>query len=116
MGQYFAIVNLTKRQYFDSGSFGGCVKKWGTIGGKAMRATGLLLTDEWAGDKIAVVGDYGGWGLVPADDLAEYEKVHGTDDEGRNLYFVALSLYEDVGKRAAELLAAFESAEGVING
>jgi hypothetical protein len=77
MGQYFKIVNLTKRQYFSASIFDEGIKKSSILRGIHGYAFGKLLTiglsEEnpkwrkgnsngiwagcWAGDRIAIVGD-----------------------------------------------------------
>jgi hypothetical protein len=77
MGQYFKIVNLTKREYFSASIFDEGVKRSSILRGIHAYAFGKLLTiglsEEsskwrkgngsgigagcWAGDRIAIVGD-----------------------------------------------------------
>ncbi len=77
MGQYYKIVNLTKRQYFSASVFNEGIKKYGILWGIHAYALGKLLTiglaeenakwrkgnsngiwaGSWAGDRLAVVGD-----------------------------------------------------------
>lgn len=67
MGQYFYVVNLTKKQYLDPHRFGDGAKlfEFGTGGGTMTGLSWLLSTGggsnwggTWAGDSIVIVGDY----------------------------------------------------------
>lgn len=82
MGQYWRIVNLTKKEYLDPYTLGSGAKLWEQVAndlpGRALivllaampvpRGGGDLNLDDdvakrtigrWAGDRIALVGDYG---------------------------------------------------------
>ena len=79
MGQYYKIVNLTKKEYLKPHAFGDGLKllEFGSGGCGTMCALAILLSDgngrgggdlhtkrnekligSWAGDKIVVTGDY----------------------------------------------------------
>lgn len=66
MGQYHAIVNFDRRTGFDPHSVDSGIKLM-ELGHTPRSLAGLfvLLTDEWAGDKIAIVGDYAEKGDLP---------------------------------------------------
>lgn len=88
MGQYYRIINLTKREYLDPHYFGDGLKlmEFALSGFGTMAALGILLASgngrgggdlrsesrivgSWAGDKIVIGGDYddpGKW-CEPAD-------------------------------------------------
>jgi hypothetical protein len=77
MGQYFKIVNLTKRQYFSASVFNEGIKRYAIMRGLHAYVLGQLLAlglpegnskwekgnqsgvwrESWAGDRIAIVGD-----------------------------------------------------------
>lgn len=69
MGQYFLIVNVTKKQYLSPHDFGHGAKllEFTPTGGGIMMALGLLLAEEtdipgkysWAGDNVIICGDWG---------------------------------------------------------
>ena len=81
MGQYYKIVNVTKREYLTGHAFGEGIKlmEFGMSAGGSMAALAILLADgngrgggdlhtedpiaesiigRWAGDKIVIAGDY----------------------------------------------------------
>ena len=60
MGQYHAIANLTKHAGYSPRSLGNGIKlmEFGSDGIGAVGALIHLLANSWAGDRIAVVGDY----------------------------------------------------------
>lgn len=78
MGQYWAIVNLDKKERIHPADFGDSRKflEWGLSSGGLLTALAVLLaapesmgdgggdadrtvwTGRWAGDRIAIVGDY----------------------------------------------------------
>jgi len=93
MGQYYVVVNLTKKQYLYPHRFNEGVKllEFGASGGGTMTGLAILLANSnnrgggdlrsdnpiigsWAGDRIVIAGDY-----AKAGDPAEPKK-------GVNLY------------------------------
>ena len=93
MGQYYLIINKTKKQYLNPHRFGDGLKllEFGPSGRGTMYALALLLrqSDEggggdypgenpvvgsWAGDEIAIVGDYDSSRLFQTAD-EEYEEM-----------------------------------------
>ncbi|PSB00405.1 hypothetical protein [Merismopedia glauca] len=77
MGQYHLIVNLDKKEYLNPSYFGDGLKLWEFAGSKTTIGLTALLTannegaggdfnvptsnhliGSWAGDKIAIIGDY----------------------------------------------------------
>jgi hypothetical protein len=71
MGEYFKVVNITKRQFLCPHSFGDGAKllEFGSGGGTMQALTVLLstrpfdhdgenLAGSWAGDRVVIVGDY----------------------------------------------------------
>jgi hypothetical protein len=77
MGQYYRVVNITKKQIIDPYIFGSGMKlmEFTSDGMSVMQGLGILLADgnnrgggdlrssnpvigSWAGDKIVVTGDY----------------------------------------------------------
>jgi len=75
MGQYFRLINLDKREYVDPWDVGGAAKLWEWCANNQCRAIPFLLrqsseggggdvrrdyalASRWAGDRIALVGDY----------------------------------------------------------
>lgn len=61
MGQYHVVVNLSKKEYLYPRKFNDGVKlmEFGASGMGTMLALGWLLGNEWNGDHITIVGDYG---------------------------------------------------------
>lgn len=60
MGQYYRIVNLDKYQSFNAHYFDSGIKLMESpyVGNKFVDAVTELLCNEWAGDRVAYVGDY----------------------------------------------------------
>lgn len=75
MGQYFLIVNLTKKEYLDPHNLGGGLKLWEICANSVLNVLGFLLrkssegggddiqkdyknAGRWAGDRIVVIGNY----------------------------------------------------------
>lgn len=117
MGQYHIIVNLDKKQYLHPHRFGdglkllefGCSKV--TMAALAMllansngRGGGDFNSDDpligsWAGDRIAIVGDY------DDPDVLNYP-TSTNDNPERNLYFCAdQGELEDISERAMIAMA-----------
>ena len=111
MGQYFLVVNTAKRQYLDAGRFGENIKRSGILRGKHAAALGLLLCDatqpegahtlfgSWAGDPIAVTGDY-----APPNSASVPTST--VDTPTKNLYALANDEYEDISRQAMLMLIA----------
>lgn len=60
MGQYYVAVNIDKRQVLDPHDYdnGAKLMEWSYIGNRFVTALQNLITDEWKGDRVYVVGDY----------------------------------------------------------
>lgn len=58
MGQYYVIANLDKRVGYSPRSVGGFVKLMEVGHSHSLAPLFALLGDTWAGDRIALVGDY----------------------------------------------------------
>lgn len=75
MGQYFHLINFDKKEYINGWNLGGGVKLWEWCANNITRVIPFLLrksneggggdiekdyktAGRWAGDKIALVGDY----------------------------------------------------------
>lgn len=83
MGQYFLIVNTTKREFLDPHQFGDGLKLGELNGGQVMHALVAMLSSgaemdggavygRWAGDRIVIAGDYAQDGEhVPEDMMKE---------------------------------------------
>lgn len=101
MGQYYKVVNTTKKQVMYPHAFGSGAKlmEFSSDGMSIMQGLAILLADgngrgggdlrsenpligSWAGDNIVVTGDYADEGKF-------------TDDPTKNLYEVA-ETYEDI--------------------
>lgn len=109
MGQYYKVVNTTKKQVLEPHSFGSGAKlmEFSSDGRSIMQGLAILLADgngrgggdlksdnplvgSWAGDSIVIAGDYADEGKFVQD-----EKV--------NLYFGAND-YEDISFKVIEVL------------
>ena len=75
MGQYFRLINYDKREYIDPWRLGGAAKLWEWCANNQCRIMPFLLrqsteggggdiqkeydlSGHWAGDSLALVGDY----------------------------------------------------------
>jgi len=130
MGQYYVIVNTTKKQLIRPWGFGDGAKllEWGCSSNGTATALAALLASgngrgggdlacnlpivgSWAGDVIVVAGDYADAGEhVPPEDMARFREAvrfEGTDAQWEKekpcLYSVACELYDNVSD---EILAA----------
>jgi len=127
MGQYYYVINTTKRQYLHPHRFGDGLKllEFGCSGCSTMTALAILLADgngrgggdlrsddpivgSWAGDQIVIGGDYADPGrFVPEADMAAYREAEkGDGDEAPTLHAVASALYEEI---SAKVLPAMKS-------
>ena len=91
MGQYFKVINKTKKEFINPHTFGNGLKLWEIVASSkgVMQGLGLLLAEghieynkenaepipstiigRWQGDSIAIVGDYAKSGLY---DMCEDE-------------------------------------------
>jgi hypothetical protein len=104
MGQYHTIINLTKQQKLDPYDLGDGVKlmEFGQSGFGACFGLGLLLANDWKGDRIAIVGDYGNEDDVRLE-FEDKELLKQYPDE--SLYSIADKLPSAVS-RARELMLA----------
>lgn len=61
MGQYHMIVNISKQEFLTPRTFtdGSKLMEFGSSGGGTMLALAWLLKNDWNGDYISIVGDYG---------------------------------------------------------
>jgi hypothetical protein len=110
MGQYYYVVNVTKKQYLHPHDFNDGLKllEFGASGDGTMMGLALLLSDgngrgggdarnqsqligSWAGDQIVIAGDYADNGRF-------------TDDPVRNLHEVAEAEYENISKQVAKIV------------
>ena len=118
MGQYYKVVNITKKEYLSPFTFGDGMKLMefasagcGTLAGLAVllssgngRGGGDLRSEDriigsWAGDKIVIAGDYGDEKKYVTKKDCEGLK----DDDGKalehskvNLYHIVSEKYKDV--------------------
>lgn len=143
MGQYYVVVNLDKRQFlhphtFDNGlklmEFGNSAQS--TLLGLTVllasgngRGGGDFCTDgvppglaelvgSWAGDRIAIVGDYDDDGKffdqsgITEDEIATIRDAHLAKAETFNVYnLCSYGLFQDISPMVVELLLA--GGEGV---
>lgn len=100
MGQYHVPVNLDRMETINPHRFGDGIKlmEFGSSGYGTMAALGYLLAGEgrWAGQRIAIVGDY-----AEAGDL-DHNNVTGIDVA--NLYYLHDDPEHDVSDEAAQRL------------
>ena len=98
MGQYFRVVNKTKREYVSPWDIGGGAKLWEWCanhtagifpyllrksnegGGGDIQSDNLQFAGRWAGDEVYLVGDY----------------------DKSNLYETAESQYHNISKELAK--------------
>lgn len=118
MGQYYYVINRTKRQYIHPHKFDDGLKllEFGCSGGGTMTALALLLADgngrgggdarsksaiigSWAGDSIVIAGDYADPGRFVDDDDAKTMMESRGADRKPNLYQVAGELFEDISDK-----------------
>ncbi len=135
MDQYHLIVNLEKRQFLEPHAFGDDPKllEFGNDSQGTMTALAVLLARDnglahgdlrlpentpdrdligaWAGDRIAIVGDYGSSdGVSEADVAAFFQTALGATFASRrpgetpNLYAVAQAVFENPSDRVIRLL------------
>ena len=127
MGQYWIPVNLTKKEYVDPHKLGAGLKLWEQLashpgtgaallilcaampearGGGDLKVCGVNEAYEevarhtigrWAGDRIALVGDYAEIDDLPAEDRADQIYGHCTDDTGD-------SVYRDISDNVCQIL------------
>lgn len=117
MGEYFKIVNPTKKQFLDANQFDEGIKASSVLYGYHAIATALLvcnlgqvrfesgkprhdygsLSGSWCGDSIFVAGEY-----AKAD---EYGVITSTQENpDRNLYWMAREEFEDVSYKTIAML------------
>lgn len=111
MGQYYYVVNVTKKQYLHPHKFGDGLKlmEFGPSGDGTMAGLAILLADgngrgggdlhsdktvigSWAGDQIVIAGDYADAGRF-------------VDDPTLNLHEIASRDFEDISDRVKMALA-----------
>jgi hypothetical protein len=118
MGQYFKIVNPTKRQYIDASKFDEDIKSSGILRGNHAVAVAVLvcnldqvsdsrgnlrhafgpLAGSWCGDPIFVVGD----DHTKSDVFGI--KTSTIENLDRNLYWMAEEEFEDISYKAIAML------------
>jgi len=102
MGQYHFVLNLDKKEYLHPHRLGDGLKlmEFGNSGGGTMTALGLLLAGcainepadlatqsihlgSWAGDRLAIIGDYAEADDLPNEDAeAIYNQIFGDEADG----------------------------------
>jgi hypothetical protein len=105
MGQYYYVVNVTKKQYLHPHDFGDGLKlmEFGASGDGTMMGLAALLADgngRGGGDvrsKNQIIGSWAGDQIVIAGDYADNERFTG--DPNRNLYQLAQAEYENISKK-----------------
>lgn len=119
MGQYYVVINLTKKQFIHPHAFGdGCKLMEFGSSGRTMSALAVLLVNSngrgggdldshrpivgsWAGDKIVIAGDY----AEPGD--------AGEPKGGENLYGrTGTEAYQNVSAEAFEALLDDDYTKG----
>lgn len=125
MGQYHLVVNLTKREFLHPHKLGAGLKLWEQVGTHPGTAAGLLallacsngrgggdlrpdnaVIGRWAGDRIAVVGDYAEASDLPAEfDAAKiYEQCTDAQDIPATDEQREPGTYLDISEMVAALL------------
>lgn len=94
MGQYHMIVNVSKQEFLSPRTFtdGSKLMEFGSSGGGTMLALAWLLKNDWNGDYITIVGDYG----EPTDYDQELLKDFGLDLGNSSFYNVVSSIEDGV--------------------
>jgi len=108
MGEYFYIVNLTKKEYIDNHILGG-VKLWEVLANTVpTKLLGYLLADHisidradigmgrWNGDKITIVGDYNPNEIYQKCGNGEYKDITKTVIDSYNK-FIEIEEYQYKG-------------------
>lgn len=105
MGQYYMVVNIDKKQRLEPWSFdnGAKLMEWSYNGNMLVRAMINLLSTDWKGDRVYVVGDY-----ADTEDMGEiwaktYKAVIdelGIDEKKHSLFAYADEYFENVSHMA----------------
>jgi hypothetical protein len=85
MGQYYLIVNVTKKQFMHPHHFSSGMKlmEWSYVGNYLTNALHNLLYNEWKGDEVYVVGDYADLNVYGCEDYNwhdTYAELHSRFD------------------------------------
>lgn len=112
MGQYYAIVNIKKREYLNPHMFNDGVKlmEFGMSGGGTMAALAVLLADgngRGGGDLSSnnpIVGSWAGDPIVVAGDYADAGKFLPADKSDQNLYSVCQQEGVDISAKVLDAL------------
>ena len=129
MGQYYLVVNTTKKQFLYPHCFGDGLKllEFGCSSNGTMTALAVLLansngrgggdlhsTDEivgsWSNNRIVIVGDYADERLhIPQKDLDAWRREAARDPQADykdpNLYALANEVYEDISGKVIRALS-----------
>lgn len=118
MGQYYKIVNLTKKQYLDTYTFndGAKLMELGCSREGTLTALAILLADgngrgggdlhsnnpiigSWAGDRIVIAGDYADEEkFLATEEVVKFKMLN--EDDTPNLYAFAVEYFEDISEQA----------------
>ncbi|KAI8349343.1 hypothetical protein B0O80DRAFT_168093 [Mortierella sp. GBAus27b] len=113
MGQYFLLLNLTKRQYIESPPGDISIKMWSILYNLWNKPfLSVVLVDpvdaagsgtsnprpgSWSGDRLVIIGDYSD-DLPPFLTEAEEQELQPSDGNSPNLYRFARDNYANVGR------------------
>ena len=106
MGQYFKLINLDKKEYVSPYDIDGVGKLWEWMANiNECGVITLLLSERWAGDRVALVGDYDESKLY---DIASTEYKNVSKDAG--------NLYKNYKQNKQTIYAVNKSANEYISG
>lgn len=133
MGQYHYIANLTKRQYINPHQIGSGLKIMEQVGWEASPSTALFLllacsngrgggdaghhplVGHWAGDQVAVIGDYSTPVDIPGHDAAAiFQAIMGEGD--RLLDMAHGSEWRNISPQVREMMTAAVGARYSLKG
>lgn len=133
MGQYHYIVNITKKHYINPHQIGSGLKLMEQVGWEASPSTALFLllacsngrgggdagahplVGHWAGDKIAVIGDYSTPADIPGHDAAAiYAAIMGKGD--RLIDMADGKEWRNISLAVREMMAAAVGAKYSLKG
>ena len=107
MGQYYIVVNITKREVINPHVLNEGVKlmEWAYTNNAVTNATINLLMGRWKGDKVIIAGDYAtyGDGLEEEEDRYDAYTIQKLHEVGIDkLYKLATEEYRELNKNECD--------------